>query len=128
MSAGVGRNVVLTWDGNNLGGAREKSFTFNGEAIDISDDYSQGWRELLEHAGEYSINLSVSGVTRSDTLRAAWFAEDLQETMVVTFPGGDSFSGTFHLASYSETGNYKEAITYEAEFQSTGVVTYTPAP
>ena len=35
--------------------------------------------------------------------------------------------GTFYLASYSETGTYNEATVFEAELQSSGVVTYTPA-
>lgn len=39
--------------------------------------------------------------------------------------GQGSFTGTFLLASYSEGHPHEDAATFEAEFQSTGAVTFT---
>jgi TP901-1 family phage major tail protein len=127
MTGFKGRKVALTWNGEALGGAREKSIEMNGEPVDVTDDAADGWRTLLEEPGQLEVNISVSGVTKSAVLRTAWFAKELQETLVVTYPtGGGSFTGTFQLVSYTETGAYNDATTYDAEFQSTGEVTYTP--
>lgn len=127
MTAFKGRRLLLTWGGSAIGGAREKSITLGGEAVDVTDDGSSGWRTLLEEPGQKEVNISVSGVTKSHVLRADWFSGDTQETLVVTYPtGGGSFTGTFQLVSYSETGAYNDAVTFEAEFQSTGAVSYTP--
>lgn len=125
----VGRDLALTWDGTAIGGAREKSFTVAGEPIDVTDDGSSGWRTLLEEDGLRNVDISVSGVTKDNVLKTAKFTGGAAtiETLVVTYPtGGGSFTGDFKLVSYAETGTYNEAVTYEAEFQSTGAVTYTP--
>ena len=125
----VGRQLLLTWSSSALGGAREKSITIGGEAVDVTDDSSVGWRELLDDDGVRTVDISVSGVTKSHVLRAAKFAGggSTTATMAITYPsGGGSFTGTFKLVSYTETGAYNDAVTYDAEFQSTGAVVYTP--
>lgn len=127
MTAFKGRKVTLTWDGEAIAGCREKAIALNGEPVDVSDDSSAGWRTLLAEPGEKAVDLSLSGVTKSAVLRTAWFAGETQETVVVTYPtGGGSFTGTFHLASYQETGAYNDAVTFDCELQSTGAVVFTP--
>ena len=127
MAAKTGRKITMTWDGTAIAGVQEKGITLNGEPIDISADDSAGWRVLLDEAGERSVNISISGVIKGNVLRKAFFDEAIVEAVVITYAAdGGSFTGDFNLASYSETGNYKEAVTFEAELQSTGAVTYTP--
>ena len=36
----AGRTLLLTWSGDAIGGAREKSITIGGEPIDVTDDGS----------------------------------------------------------------------------------------
>lgn len=128
MAGFTGRKIVLTWDGAEIAGVREKGVAFNGEPVDVSDGASDGWRELLAEAAENSIDISLSGVTKSDALKQSWFdAEDRIKPAVLTYPDGGVLSGNFYLASFSETGPYKDATTFEAELQSSGEVTYTPA-
>lgn len=128
MAAFKGRKLLLTWGGTAIGGAREKSLAFNGEPVDVTDDGAAGWRTLLAEPGQREVNISVSGVTKEVALRTDWFSNvNIQRTLVVTYPtGGGSFTGTFQLASYTETGAYNDAVTFEAEFQSTGIVAFTP--
>ena len=135
MPSFKGRAIALTWgdDGGDpatpqpIGGVREKSVALNGEAIDVSDDDSAGWRELLDVAGENQVDLSVSGLTKSDLLKQDWFAGNRTKVATLTYPDGGVLSATFYMANYTDTGPYNDATTFEAEFQSSGPATYTPA-
>jgi predicted secreted protein len=126
MPGFIGRRVVFTWGGVEIEGVREKSAACNGEAIDVSSDDSDGWRELLSEAGENAVDISLSGVTKDKTLKTDWFAGNRTKTVELTYPDGGVLSGTFFLVSYTDTGPYKDATTFEATLQSSGPVTYTP--
>lgn len=113
-----------------IAGVRTKSIAINGEPIDVTNDDDGGVRKLMDMPGELAIEISVSGVVKNDTLR--------QEALSVTdrvlptefgFPGTSpgKIAGDFYLASYTETGEYKGATTFEATFQSAGAAVYTPA-
>ena len=131
MPANIGRAIELEWGSNSpatIPGVREKGIALNGNPVDVTSDEDDGWRTLLEEPGENQINISVSGVTKSDVLRDAWFNGDRLDTAVITFPDGGVLTGQFLLATYNETGTYNDAITFEAELQSSGVITYTPGP
>ncbi|HEV7284319.1 MAG TPA: phage tail tube protein [Kaistia sp.] len=128
MAASIGRKVVLTWGGMAIPGVREKGISVNGEPIDITSDDDNGWRTLLEEAGERSVDISVSGVTKSQIFLTDMFAGTVQKPVTLTYPNGAILAGTFHLASTSDTAPYKDAQTFEGTLQSTGVVTFTPAP
>lgn len=113
-----------------IAGVRTKSFSINGEPIDITNDDDTGIRTLMEEPGELSMEISVSGVVKSDTLRAeALNTTDRTQLTEFGFPGtvAGKIAGQFYLASYSETGEYKGATTFEATFQSSGALTYTAA-
>ena len=134
MPSFKGRSITFTWgdDGASppvpfqIPGVREKSIALNGEPIDVSADDSGGWRELLTVAGENQVDISINGVTREDQLKADWFAGNRTKTVTITYPDGGVISGLFYLVNYSDTGPYNDATTFDAELQSTGVVTYTP--
>lgn len=126
MTAFVGRNVALTWNGTAILGVREKSPTLSGEPIDITSDEDNGWKALLEEVAVNMVSIALTGVTKSDALRRDWFAGTRQRAVVITYPDGGTISGTFMLASYKETGAYNNAVTFDAEIQSSGEVTYTP--
>ena len=122
MAKTLGRLVTATF-GTATFACQEKSITFNGEPVDVSDDGSAGWRELLATAGETSVDVSLDGVVSTDELRLLY---GTQAALTLTYPAAmGSVTGTFHLASYEEGAPYKEALTFSASFQSTGVVTNT---
>lgn len=126
MAASTGRGIAMTWNAAALLGVRQKAITINGESINISSDEDSGWQVLLAESGEQSVNIAISGVTKSKVLKTDWFAGTRTRAVVLTYWDGSSISGNFRLADYKETGNYKEAVTFEATLQSTGVVTFTP--
>lgn len=125
----VGRKVILKISGTAIAGVREKSIAVNGEAIDVSADDSFGWRELLADPAEQQVDISLSGVAKSNVLRAAAFASSSRiKSVTLEYPDGGIISGDFYLANVNETEPYKDAVTFEASLQSSGPVTYTPGP
>lgn len=135
MPSFKGRAITFTWgdDGASppvptpIPGVREKGVALNGEPVDVSADDSGGWRELLTVAAENQVDISLSGVTRDDKLKQDWFSGNRTKTATLTYPDGGVVTGEFYLANYNETGTYNDATTFDAELQSTGVTTYTPA-
>lgn len=126
MPAAKGRSMILKLAGVALAGVRTKSFTIGGEPIDITTDDDAGWRKLLDEAGNKTVDISVSGVTKDDKLlQEAINSNDRVNTMSLVRPDGGSIDGEFFCTSYAETGEYQGAVTFEAEFQSTGVIAYT---
>lgn len=128
MAAHKGRSVTFTWGGVAVAGVREKGITLNGEAIDITSDENNGWRTLLALSAEDQVDIALSGVTKEDTFIKDWFQGNRQKSVVITYPTGQSFTGTFMLVGTGDTAPYNDATAFEATLQSSGVVTYTPAP
>lgn len=127
MAGKIGRTISFKWDGVEVAGVREKSVAINGEPVDVTSDEDNGWRTLLTDAGENSVNISLSGITKSDALKAAWFSGDRTEEVTLTYPDGGIVSGAFFLATFNETGPYNDAVTFDCELQSSGEVEYAAA-
>lgn len=127
MSGFLGRSVQLDWGGTALGGVRTKGLELNGEPVDVTSDEDGGWRVLLTEPGENQVNITVSGVTKSDVLKTDWFTGNRTRAVALDYPDGGTVSGTFYLATYTETGNYNDAVTFDATLQSSGPVSYDPA-
>lgn len=128
MAGMLGRAIAFTWGGVAITGVREKGVSINGEPVDVTSGEDNGWRTLLTDPGENTVEISISGVTKSKTLKTDWFAGNRTKAVVITYPVGDAgvISGNFFLASYNETAPYKDATTFEATLQSTGIIAYTP--
>lgn len=134
MVAVVGRTLNLYWGDESptplVAGIREKGIELNGDPVDITNDDSDGWRQLLDAAQINMVNIPCSGVLLNDTLRADWVAgasatDRRMQAAVFQWPDGATLAGEFYLAEYSETGSHDGEVTFEATFQSNGAVTYT---
>jgi predicted secreted protein len=124
MTAGVGRNVTLTWGGAGIAGVKEKSFTLNNEPIDITSDDDGGWRTILDTPGQKQVELKVSGVTKDRQLIADWFANALRQAVELAYQDGAKITGDFFLSEYSDKGNFKDAVAFDATLMSTGTIVY----
>ena len=129
MAADVGRNLKILQGLVVLAAVRNKSVSFAGEPIDITSDDDAGFRLLLAEEGQKSIDMSVDGVIKDAVLRGqALSGSSLMLTDVnILWPNGDTLTGDFFLASYEESGAYKDAITFTASLQSSGPYVYTAA-
>lgn len=123
-----GRQLTISRNGTVIAGVRTKSFTVNGAPVDITTDDDEGYRTLLAESGEQQIDASVEGLLKNDTLLSAMVAGTaLIEDGVITLPSGATITGDFRLNSMEVGGEYKDAVTFTAELQSTGEFSFTPA-
>lgn len=129
MAASVGRNLQIKQGTSVLAGIRTKGVSINREAIDITADDDAGYRTLLAEAGQMSLDISIDGITKDATLRAAVMSStDITLTgITIEYPNGDVISGTFMLVSLEESGTYNDAVTFTGSLQSSGEWTYTAA-
>lgn len=126
MTANVGRNISFTWGGAAINGVREKGIAVAGEPVDVTSDEDAGWRTLLTVPGQNEVNISLGGVTKDKALMTDYFAGTRTRECVITYPDGSVLTGDFYLSSYTDTGPYNDAITFDAQLVSTGEVTFTP--
>ena len=127
MSGALGRNIILEWDGSEIAGVRTKGVTINGDVVDISDDDSNGWRELLPEAGEITAEFKISGLVKDDRLQVASLDHASRiHGVVLTYPDGGIVAGNFALQNYSQGIEYKGYTTFDATLLSSGPVTFTP--
>jgi TP901-1 family phage major tail protein len=125
MAASKGNNITLTFDGTSVSGLREKGISIGGDPIDISDDNSSGWQELMEVPAKKSVTISCSGVTKDETILALLFGADLVKQAVLTFTDTSStITGDFFITGFQKTAPYDDATTYSFELQSSGAVVY----
>ena len=127
MAAAKGRSLLVKKGSTVLAGMRTKGVALNGEPIDVTTDDDGGWRTLLSDVGTLSVDLSIEGITKDDTLRALIAAGGtslMLTDITVEFLDGNGFSGNFFLNSLEETGTYNEAITFSGSLQSSGTITY----
>lgn len=125
MSKFLGRKVTLEWDDEPIANLRTKSVAINNEMVDVTDDDSSGWRELLGEPGQKEVNISIDGVFSSDALMQKALSSGVLEDLTLEYPDGGTLSGSFALASYSQENPYNEAGTFDGELQSSGEITYT---
>ena len=112
-------------------GVDSMDLSWNGSTVDITNNCSVGFRELLDILGMQSQDISLSGKVVDGVLRALAFdaSEVRQYTdFTIEYPNGDvlAFTG-LNLESYSESNPTSEAITFSAAFKSSGSWTYTAA-
>lgn len=126
MAAAKGRDLLVKKGITVLAGVRTKGISINGEPIDITSDDDDGYRTMLADAGTYSVDLSVEGITKDDTLVAIIMAGGslMLTDITIDYPNGKTLSGNFFLNSVEETGTYNEAVTFSASLQSSGTFTY----
>jgi predicted secreted protein len=124
--SGSGKDWLLTWNGASIGGVRTKNITVNGEALDVSDDDSNGWREIWPEAGEMTVEITLSGLVKDQRLQpAAYDPESRIHAVTLTGYDGSVIAGNFYLQSYTQGLEYKGYPTFDATLMSTGVVTFT---
>lgn len=106
-------------------GCKEKGISRQGQPVDVTSDEDGGWRELLGTIGMRSLDINISGVTRSDILHNAWHGGDATcfGTFEITYPNGRRLTGGCCLVNYEETGSVADAVAFTSQFQSTGAVT-----
>lgn len=132
MPALVGRKVTFTptGAGTPVTGMRTKTITINNEPIDITSDDDSGWATFLdEDPAQRSIEMSVEGITKDDSLieLATEGGSNLISEYTLEFEGLGSFTGDFHIGSLELGANYNEAVTFSCTIRSSGEMVWEPS-
>jgi len=131
MSTGIGiigREVTFTLGSSTLVGVNSKSWTFNSEPLDTTDDQSSGWQERLAKPGVKNLEFSFSGIVKNLELISAYMGTSQLFNVVVTYPDGATTNSTLtfdaFMDSVSQTGESNGLTTYDATFSSSGPLTF----
>lgn len=132
--ANKSRDLIIKRGNTRIAGINSKSITLAKEPIDISTDENNGFRELLGEAGTKTLDISFSGVTKDNQLRALLMgpSSPLLTDITIEYPPvgsqttGDEISGNFFLNGYSDTGGSSDGvIEFSGTLQSSGEWTFT---
>lgn len=128
----AGRDVTVSIGGTAIAGGRSKTITVNGTPIDDSDaDDGANISYLADVFSEETIEISISGVEDGTVLRDIAFtatpADRHLSDLTFEFAGtpADSISGVFIMTSFTITGEYRDATTFDATFVRNGQHTFT---
>lgn len=129
MAATAGRKLRIKKGSTAIAGARTDNLTINNEPIDITDKAASGWRTLLADAGVRSVDADVEGVITDATFLAlaVGTASSLLAAYTIEIEGLGSFTGNFYLNSVALSGEQADAVTFTANIQSSGTITWTAA-
>ena len=133
MAAGkglLGRDITMTVGGQTIVGIITKDFSLSNTAIDVTDDQSSGYRELLAKGGLKSLDLSVSGPVKDYALLDTLFETTQMVACAVSLgdSGGSTQSTLAFDALLSELtfgGDANERVEFSGTLLSSGTVTYT---
>ncbi len=135
MAALIGRKVRLK-KGTGVSavgiiGARQEDITVANGEVDVTDKDDNGYRTLLDDWGVRSIDVSISGLLKDDSLievATSPSASVLLQDYELEIEGIGTFAGDFFMNGLSLGAPHDKSATFSATFLSSGVYTYTPAP
>lgn len=112
-----------------IGGPRSTTFSPKAAEIDITNQESSQWTELLDAAGIKSVGISGDGVFKDDITfkiaRSVHLNQTLRNWQVIDNTAGDYWSGVFKLTSLEQTGGHDNEQTYSLSLSSSGPIVYT---
>ena len=135
MAAMTGRRIRLKKGSDvaaiGIVGAQGEDVTVANGEVDITDKDDNGYRTLLDDWGVRSIDVSISGILKDNTLieiaTSATGTVLLQE-YTLEVGGLGSFSGDFYMNGFTLGAPHDNAATFSATFLSSGVYEFTPTP
>lgn len=129
-----GRDLLLKIeeDGSyvTVAGLRTKSVKLNSQKVDVTDQGSNGWAELLPEAGIRSVAVTGSGVFRdaiSDAkIRSAFFAQTVLNAQMI-LPDFGIITTPALVTSLTYGGTFKGEATFELTLTSAGEPSFAPS-
>lgn len=108
-----------------VAGLRTTQLSVNGEAVNITNKDSGGWRELLSGAGVRSISVSGAGIFTGSAAEATLRGHALAGTLAdyeLSFESGEKMQGRFLVARLDYAGDYNGERSYTLALESSGEV------
>ena len=130
--ARLGRDMLLKIEDNGtyvtVAGLRTKSIRLNSQSVDVTDQGSEGWTELLPDAGIRSMSVTGSGVFRdadTDERARQLFFDGEAPNFQVVIPDFGIVEGPFQVTSIEYGGSHNGEATYELSLASAGALSFT---
>lgn len=129
MAKGAGRNFLIKKNAVTVAGIRSLSVKVGREWIDITDNDSGIFRELLAGTeAQATLTIQGSGLSNETTLKAIGmtatagtaFLTDITITDPTEASGADVLSGNFAVTEYEIKGEYQGAIEFSFTMESSG--------
>lgn len=132
MANSAGRTFAVKLGGTTIASVRQKSVTWNGSPIDVTNDDDDGVTTYLaDKFANTTLEISVEGLTDGDELSDLAFSTDDSDKhlsgLTLVRSNGDAIGGTFVMTNYAETGAYQDSVTFTATLVRSGIHTWTPA-
>ncbi|NBW12558.1 MAG: hypothetical protein EBR82_31485 [Caulobacteraceae bacterium] len=132
MAKAAGRLAVIYKNAVAIAGVQTTTISVKNESIDVTDKDSAGIIEVLSAAKTKQITLKVEGLAADATLRTIAMSAtgsplitDLTFKFADALTTADILAGNFFMTSYEEGNPHDDAVTFSAEFVSSGTWTLT---
>ena len=108
-----------------VAGMRTTQMSVNGEAVNVTNKDSGGWRELLSGAGVRSVSVGASGIFTGSAAEVrvrgnalAGLVDDYE----LSFESGEKMRGRFLVTRLDYAGDYNGERNYSLSLESSGQV------
>lgn len=108
-----------------IAGMRTTQMSVNGEAVNVTNRDSGGWRDLLSGAGVRSVSVAAAGIFTGSVAEARIKANALGGTLddyELSFESGERMRGRFLVARLDYSGDHNGERTYALNLESSGAV------
>ncbi len=110
-----------------IGGLRSTGFSGEAEGIDVTNQGSEEFKEILDGAGIRSFKISGSGVCVSDavldSIEEDFFSNTIRRYQAKDMgASGKTYTGSFKITSFERTGEYNGAQTWSLSLESSGEI------
>ena len=126
VAPNVGRAFTITQaSAVIMSGIQTKSVEAANEAVDITNDDSAGWQDILEVPGKKSMNINLNGVSKDASLRDTVMSGTncMLEDITVNYIDGESYTGNWFLSGITYDGDHADAVKFSATLLSSGPIT-----
>ncbi|WP_176590380.1 phage major tail protein, TP901-1 family [Sphingobium sp. EM0848] len=108
-----------------VAGMRTTQLSVNGEAVNVTNKDSGGWRELLSGAGVRSVSVSAAGIFTGSAAELRLRGHALAGTIEdyeLSFESGEKMRGRFLVTRLDYAGDYNGERNYALSLESSGPV------
>ena len=108
-----------------IAGLKTTQLSVNGDAVNITNKDSGGWRQLLSGAGVRSVSVSGAGVFTGSSAEAQLRGLALSGSLAayeLSFESGERMQGQFLVTRLEYAGDYNGERNYTLALESSGAV------
>lgn len=121
LKIGNGTPIVYS----TVAGLKTTQLSVNGEAVNVTNKDSGGWRDLLSGAGVRSVSVAASGIFTGSAAETQVRGLALDGTVApyeLSFQSGEKMRGQFLVTRLEYAGDYNGERNYTLALESSGAV------